>query len=75
MKTNELARAAKISVATVRRWLREGRLQEPEKDIKGWRLWTEADVVACQALIVKLHRGRPSPHPRATAAGRKRSAK
>ena len=57
METGDVAKAAGVSVATIRRWLSEGRIREPQRDAKGWRLWTLADVAACRKLIARLHKG------------------
>ena len=43
-KLAEVAREARVSPSTVRRWLRAGKLPEPGKDRNGWRVWTQREL-------------------------------
>ena len=42
--TAEAARKAGISKATLLRWLKEGKIPEVARDIRGWRVFTEGEV-------------------------------
>jgi len=43
-----------ISRATLFRWLRKGLLKQLRKDRRGWRLFTEDDLISIQAEIEKI---------------------
>ena len=40
----EVAKEAGVSAVTVRRWLKQGKIQEPGKDRNGWRVWTAEEM-------------------------------
>ncbi len=42
--TAEAAKIAGISKATLLRWLKEGKIPETARDIRGWRVFTEEEV-------------------------------
>jgi len=42
--TAEAAKRAGISKATLLRWLKEGKVPEVARDIRGWRVFTEEEV-------------------------------
>ena len=42
--TAEAAKIARISKATLLRWLKEGKIPEAARDIRGWRVFTEDEV-------------------------------
>ncbi len=42
--TAEAAKRAGISKATLLRWLREGKIKETARDVRGWRVFTEDEV-------------------------------
>lgn len=43
-RISEVARLAGVSPATLRRWLREGKIQEPGRDRNSWRVWTQREL-------------------------------
>jgi predicted DNA-binding transcriptional regulator AlpA len=57
--TKEVSELAGIGKTTLLRWLREGRVPEPDRDWRNWRVWTEAD-----AKTVADFANRIVPHPR-----------
>jgi predicted site-specific integrase-resolvase len=48
-RTSEACAAAKVSRATLFRWLKAGMLQKSHRDRRGWRLFTEDDLRAIMA--------------------------
>ncbi len=42
--TAEAAKQAGISKATLLRWLKEGKVPEVARDVRGWRVFTEEEV-------------------------------
>jgi len=42
--TAEAAKQAGISKATLLRWLKEGKMPETARDVRGWRVFTEEEV-------------------------------
>jgi len=42
--TSEAAKIAGISKATLLRWLKEGKIPESARDIRGWRVFTQNEV-------------------------------
>lgn len=57
--TKDVAEMAGIGKTTLLRWLREGRVQEPDRDWRGWRAWTEAEAQAVAKFATRI-----VPHPR-----------
>ena len=60
-RTKEVADRAGISKETLLRWLKEGKLREPDRDRNGWRAFSEKDVKAIVKFATKVI---PSPHGR-----------
>ena len=48
-RTSEVCKKIGISRATLLRWLKEGILEKPRRDRRGWRMFTEDDLNAIQA--------------------------
>ncbi len=42
--TAEAAKKAGISKATLLRWLKDGKIPEVARDVRGWRVFTEKEV-------------------------------
>jgi len=42
--TAEAAKKAGISKATLLRWLKDGKIKETARDVRGWRVFTEEEV-------------------------------
>lgn len=42
--TAEAAKIAGISKATLLRWLKDGKIAEVARDVRGWRVFTEDEV-------------------------------
>ena len=42
--TAEAAKQAGISKATLLRWLKDGKIPEVARDVRGWRVFTEEEV-------------------------------
>ncbi len=42
--TAEAAKQAGISKATLLRWLKEGKIPETARDVRGWRVFTKEEV-------------------------------
>jgi DNA-binding transcriptional MerR regulator len=56
-RTAEVCRMVGISKTTLFRWLMEGISREPEqRDRRGWRLFTEAQIEALRAEANRVHR-------------------
>lgn len=55
MTTSEAAKQAGISSSTLRRWLREGLVKEPERTPTGWRTFGLGDVRALRKTLEGLH--------------------
>ena len=47
-RTSEVCKKIGISRATLLRWLKEGILEKPRRDRRGWRMFTEDDLNAIQ---------------------------
>jgi len=45
-RTSEVCKKIGISRATLLRWLKEGILEKPLRDRRGWRMFTEDDLNA-----------------------------
>ena len=48
-RTSEACAKAGVSRATLFRWLKAGILEEPYRDRRGWRIFTEDDLSKIQA--------------------------
>lgn len=57
-RTKQVADQAGISKETLLRWLKEGKIIEPDRDRNGWRAFSEKDV---QAIVDYATRVIPSP--------------
>lgn len=57
--TKQVAEMAGIGKTTLLRWLREGRVQEPDRDWRHWRAWTEQEAQAVVAFANRI-----IPHPK-----------
>jgi DNA-binding transcriptional MerR regulator len=62
--TLEVCRNARISRSTLLRWLRQGIIEEPLRDRRGYRIFNEADVKKIKAEVGKKYR-----FPHATQSG------
>ena len=47
--TMEAAVAAGVSKATLLRWLKNGDVPEPKRDIRGWRIFSKFEVAEIRA--------------------------
>ena len=50
----EVCRKSGISRGTLLRWLQEGILDEPQRDRRGWRLFTLNDLNIIEAEVTKI---------------------
>jgi len=48
-RTSEACKKTGISRATLLRWLKDGILEKPQRDRRGWRIFTEGDLDKIQA--------------------------
>jgi site-specific DNA-methyltransferase (cytosine-N4-specific) len=55
LTTHQVAKMARIHRDTLLRWLREGRVQEPNRDRNGWRAFTPEEAQA----VVRFAQGNP----------------
>lgn len=53
-QTSEACKKAGISRATLFRWLKVGILDKYYKDRRGWRLFTEEDLIKIRAEATKI---------------------
>ena len=56
--TTEVAEQAGISRDTLLRWLKAGKVTEPDRDRNGWRIFTEANL---KEILRYKNRVVPSP--------------
>jgi len=42
--TKEAAQQVGVSKDTILSWLAKGRIPEPQRDWRNWRVWTDADI-------------------------------
>lgn len=56
--TKEVADLAGVARKTLLRWLKLGKVPEPDLDRNGWRAWTEEEVAAVVAYARRIV---PSP--------------
>ena len=57
-RTKQVADQAGISKETLLRWLKEGKVDEPNRDRNRWRAFSEKDVMA---IVEYANRVVPSP--------------
>lgn len=57
-RTKQVADRAGISKETLLRWLKEGKVREPDRDRNGWRAFSKKDVQAIVGYATKVI---PSP--------------
>jgi hypothetical protein len=53
--TLEVCRNARISRSTLLRWLRQGIIEEPLRDRRGYRIFNEADVKKIKSEVSKKY--------------------
>ena len=65
-KTSEVAKVVGVTKETLYKWLRQGKIPEPDRDYRNYRIWTEADIRNClkyknrRVPGIKVVRGRAS---------------
>jgi len=57
-RTLEVCKRTGLSRATLFRWLREGIIEEPRRDRRGWKLFGEDDLNKIQAEANRTHERR-----------------
>ena len=50
-RMQEAYREANIGRSTLLRWLKEGRIEEPMRDRRGWRIFSEEDLKRIQTEV------------------------
>jgi len=60
-RTSEICSKARISRATLFRWIKTGIVKNRLRDRRGWRLFTEEDVQKLQAEVGKIEAEETSP--------------
>ena len=53
-RTSEACKKTGISRATLFRWLKSGILEKPNRDRRGWRMFTEGDLNKIQAEATRI---------------------
>ncbi|WP_274856350.1 DNA adenine methylase [Bacillus methanolicus] len=53
IRTKQLLKQFNLSRQTLYNWVKEGNISEPEKDWRGWRMWTEQHVKEIKNTIRK----------------------
>ena len=46
-KTSDVAKMVGVTKETLYKWLRQGKIPEPDRDYRNYRIWTEADIRNC----------------------------
>lgn len=46
-RTAEVAEKVGVTKETLYKWLRKGKIPEPDRDYLNYRIWTEADIRNC----------------------------
>ena len=64
LKIAEVAQRAGVSKNTLLRWLSKGLIEEPDRDWRGWRVWTEKEAVAVVGFANRIV---PNPKKAQTA--------
>jgi len=57
----QAAKMAGISKATLLRWLREGKIPEVARDVRGWRVFSEEEVSEIRDFANKIIPPNPEP--------------
>ena len=60
-RTSEICSKARISRATLFRWIKTGIVKNRLRDRRGWRLFTEEDVQKLQVEVGKIEAEETSP--------------
>ena len=55
LSTVEAAKLIGISKSTLLRWLEEGRVEDVERDWRGWRVWRSDDIERVRAFQKAYH--------------------
>jgi len=53
--TQEVADLAGVHKDTLLRWLRDGRVEEPARDFRGWRVFMRPEALEIAAFARALH--------------------
>lgn len=53
--TQEVADLARVHKDTLLRWLRQGKVDEPARDFRGWRVFSRREALEIAALARGLH--------------------
>jgi len=56
--TAQAAKSAGVSKNTLLEWIQRGHVPEPERDWRGWRRWTQADI---DRVVAFKFSPRPTP--------------
>ncbi len=59
--TAEAAKQAGISKATLLRWLKDGKVPEVARDVRGWRVFTEEEVEQIREYANTISPPNPKP--------------
>jgi DNA-binding transcriptional MerR regulator len=54
MKTGEVARLIKVSKRTLQNWLKQEKIESPQKGPNGYYEWTNAEIRAAREFKLKL---------------------
>ena len=60
-RTLEVCKKTGLSRATLFRWFKEGIIEEPRRDRRGWKLFDEDDLKKIQAEVNRTHKQRRLP--------------
>ncbi|MCD4654914.1 MerR family transcriptional regulator [bacterium] len=50
-RTNDVCRMFDISKPTLFKWEKEGKISQPERDWRGWRIYTERHIAEIRDII------------------------
>jgi excisionase family DNA binding protein len=56
MKTGEVARLIKVSKRTLQNWLKQDKIEAPQKGPNGYYVWTTAEIRAAREFKLKIER-------------------
>jgi predicted DNA-binding transcriptional regulator AlpA len=59
--TAEAAKKAGISKATLLRWLKEGKIPEVARDVRGWRVFSDMEIGEIRAYVHQIIPPNPKP--------------